>query len=407
MGLSVVLQSILLRLLKRVEAAVLSVVEWFRNDFMVLNGRRIVIVALLIATYSLLSQYTAKRFYASSDMPPAFRNMDMSSALRLTHDYLDSNEVGSDTILVLGDCVAYGHGSAKSFSHYLNFPGRRIVNLSMQSYNYSLMLDSIDYAARKGVKNFVLQIHPFENFFKESKNWKKQAGERTAEDMTTEEILQLSSVIWRKKSLAMINTQRSFSFREENTNDSFWQPYSNWLRTDFLASFDLFRNRFIVDNVLGIQASYFSIANRRRNSFAKPMTIDRQIEIFKRDSLQWLWKSFVIEDFQEFEKAIVSYSPQARIAKYAQEKKLKLAFVMVPTFIDKIIKYTQLSRVDFISANEVYKQVAKSYGASYYDYLDDPNFPAYMYHYDNLTADGHKVFGSSLQGDLGNEFTQN
>ncbi|WP_033069316.1 hypothetical protein [Thalassospira australica] len=376
---------------------------WLKTDFMQITPLRFGLIILFVATASLISQLIARQFYAADDMPPPFRNMDMSTALVQTQEYLDAQGIGPNTVLILGDCVAYGHGATKSFTHSLKLPNYQIVNLSMQSFNYNLMLASIDYAYQKGVRNIIVQLHPFHNYLQDAQEWYIKAS-RSATEMNADELVDTSRKLWRDTGLAMINTQRRYSFHEQVKDGGFWSSYSAWLRSDLLGSFALYRNRYILDATSDIDESYFSFVSQRIDSYVDPLSDDQQVEILERDAMQPIWNAFVIRDQEEYESIIREYSPQTRISSYARQKGINTAFVMVPTFVDKVAEHTNIRRKDLEFSSSVFREIATQYDATYLDYLSNETLSTYMYHYDNLTAEGQKIFGKILEKDLNGTF---
>jgi hypothetical protein len=378
--------------------------DWYEQEFMRFTPRRLVLTILLVAVFSLASDRLTLGYYARDNMPPAFRNMDMASAVPNIRIYAAAQGIGPGTLLVLGDCVGYGNGSAKAFTHYLSVPGYRNVNVSMHSYNYNLMLLTIDEAVAKGVRDVVVQIHPFHNYRKDAAEWRDALAARygtgtTVADLDADELVAVAADEWRGTGVAMDSTQKRFSFHQSLDRTRMLE-FSSWLREDVAAHVGLYRNRYALDVALGLKTSFFSIMTNRVDSFTEPLPLKRQQEIFAAAEMDFLWKMFVISDRDAYAREMMDYSPQARFARYAQLKGINLVLLMVPTIVKQIDEYTVIGPDDLTFASEAFAAIARRYHAGYLDYLTDPELAKVMYHYDNLTAAGQQVFGAKLTRDL-------
>ena len=215
---------------------------WYAEDFMKLTPRRALFCAVYVAFFSWGSNIVASRYYASDDMPPPFRNMDMAAAWENMKLYMEAQKMGSQSMLVVGDCVAYGNGSAKAFPHYISSPDKQVVNLSMHSFNYELMLKTIDYAHSRGVRDIMVQLHPFHNYRKDASEFQTALTESmgskgvTIADISAADSVQVASNEWKEVSVAMDSKQRKFSFHK-SLEKSEVLKYSSWLRYDMLSHF--------------------------------------------------------------------------------------------------------------------------------------------------------------------------
>jgi hypothetical protein len=377
--------------------------EWYEQEFMRFTARRVVLTIVFVVLISLGTNPLAHRFYASDDMPPAFRNMDMATALPNIRDYAAAQQLGPGSLLVVGDCVGYGNGSAKAFTHYLQVPGLRNVNVSMHSFNYNLMLLTIDEAVASGVRDVVVQIHPFSYYRRDADRLRIVLEDRygkgtTVADLSADDLVAVAAREWRDTAVEMESTQAQFSFDRSIDRTRLLQ-FSQWLREDVASRVGLYRNRYALD-ALGLQVSFFSTMTNRADTFIDPMPMAQQEEIFTSARMEFLWKQFVIADRDTFAQEMMDYSPQARFARYAQLKGIRLVFVMVPSMHKKIEELTVIGPDDLTFASAAFAAIARRYGAGYLDYLTDDELATVMYHYDNLTAAGQRVFGERLTRDL-------
>lgn len=377
--------------------------EWYEQEFMRFTARRIVLTMVFVLLISLGTNPLAHRFYASDDMPPAFRNMDMATALPNIRDYVAAQQLGPGTLLIVGDCVTYGNGSAKAFTHYLKVPDLHNVNVSMHSFNHNLMLLTIDEAVGAGVRDVVVQIHPFAYYRRDAERWRTMLEERygkgtTVADLGVDDLVDVAAREWRDTAVTMESTQAQFSF-DHSIDRTRLVRFSQWLREDLASHIGLYRNRYALD-ALGLKSSFFSLMTERADTFTEVLSIDRQQEIFGSARLATLWGQFVINDRDAFAQLMMDYSPQARFARYARLKGIRLVFVMVPTIVEQIDKYTVIGPDDLPFASAAFKAIARRYGAGYLDYLTDAEMASGVYHYDNLTAAGQRVFGEKLTRDL-------
>jgi hypothetical protein len=108
----------------------------------------------------------------------------------------------------------------------------------------------------------------------------------------------------------------------------------------------------------------------------------------------------VITDREQYEQEMLDYSPQSRFARYAKEKGITLVTVMVATMVDEVQRQTVIKRDDLVFAANTFQKVARAHDSGYLNYLTDPELGAAMYHYDNLTASGQRLFGAKLTRDL-------
>jgi hypothetical protein len=195
----------------------------------------------------------------------------------------------------------------------------------------------------------------------------------------------------------MDSPQNAYSFAQ-SVDRSLMLRYSEWLREDVASRVPLFRNRFALDDALGIHASFYSIMTKRSDTYVDPLPDAQQSRIFQDEASYW--NLFVIHDKQTFKRDMADYSAVGYLAKYAQERGINIVFLMVPTFVDKIARDTVISRSDLVTASHIYRDIARSYGAGYIDYLDNQTLLPYMYHFDNITAAGQKKMGELLTKDL-------
>ena len=378
--------------------------EWYEQEFMRFTARRLVLTIAFVVLFSLGSDRLAVKFYASDDMPPAFRNMDMAGATQNIRDYMAAQDLGPGTLLIVGDCVGYGNGSAKAFTHYLKVPGLHNLNVSMHSFNYNLMLLTIDEAVARGVRDVVVQIHPFHPYRRDSDRWREVVEARfgkgmTVADMSAGDLVDVSAREWRDTAVTMESTQAEYSFDQSIDRTRLLQ-FSQWLREDVAPRVGLYRNRYAIDVALGLKTSFFSAMNDRADTFIDPMPMQDQQNIFASQRLDYFWKQFVIKDRAEFAQLMMDYSPQARFARYAQLKGIKLVFVMAPTIVKEVDAFTVIEPGDLTFASESFAAIARRYNVGYLDYLTDEELARVMYHYDNLTTTGQQVFGAKLTRDL-------
>ena len=346
---------------------------------------------LFLALFTYVAAGRTQAYYAAFEMPPSFRHMDASSLRQVLVDYLEAQQVGPDTLLVLGDCVAFGHGVKRSFSSYLKAPGLRVVNVSMQSFRYDLMLATIVEAQRRGVNNVLIQLHPFEDYAFEARMW--EALSLPAVDVgSAVDFVQQAEANWRRLSAA--TEQGSDNSYYLARSDTPWTAFSTLLRNDVLARWSLYRDRFAIDDWSQSRLSYYAERTHRIDSYARILPVERQIQILESQSD--FWPAFVISDREAYRSRVLKHSAPARLASTMRDLGMNAVFVWAPTFVDFLTEHTVLERQDLVTAASTMEGIVASFGYGFINLLEDPILDAQMMHYDNLTVQGQETMGNTL-----------
>lgn len=355
----------------------------------------------------LFTSFVAARtatYYRDMPAPPSFRHMDAMDLKRVLVDYLDAQHAGPDTVLVLGDCVAFGHGVIHPFPSMLKFPGYHVVNISMQSFRYDLMLLIIDEAMRRGVTHVLVQLHPFEDYVAEAAFWKRLKAQRLHQSIDTvpgvdalsaRELIDDAEANWRVMALAQKEgTERFYDYDQHVPTATL----TEWLRYDVLSAWPLYRDRFAIDDWSSLGLSYYTSRTHRTDSYVATLPEQQQRDIFK-SQLDFFAK-FVIADRPAYTADMERYSAAARIAAVLKAGNADAVFIMAPTFIDRIEANTSLRRADLAFASETMRRIVSARGFPYLNYLQDAELDAQMVHFDNLTAEGQRLLAGKLNADL-------
>lgn len=343
-------------------------------------------------------------YYRAMDTPPSFRHMDPMDLQRVLVDYLEAHDAGPDTVLVLGDCVAFGHGVTTPFPSMLSFPGYRVLNVSMQSFRYDLMLVVIQEALNRGVKHVIVQLHPFEDYRAEAAQWRHLRAQRTSQqddDVAGVDVLPATELVadaranWPVIALAIKEgTDRFYDYSEHLPTGTL----SSWLRYRVLSAWPLYRNRFAFDDWSGLKLSYYTERTHRQDSYVATLPDSQQQQIFADQAP--FFARFAIADRDAYVDSMTRYSGPARAAAVLQSAGADALFVMAPTFVDKIDAHTALHSDDLAFASDTMRRIVTARGFAYIDYLRDPELDAEMVHFDNLTAKGQQLLGRKLALDL-------
>jgi hypothetical protein len=346
-------------------------------------------------------------YYRSFEAPPSFRHFDPMDLKRVLLDYLDAHDAGPDTVLVLGDCVAFGHGVVTPFPSMLSFPGYRVLNVSMQSFRHDLQLIVLEEALARGVKHVLVQLHPFEDYAREAKQWRWLKAQRLGgaerdvpgvDRVSAQELIEDAKANWPVMALTIKGgTDRFYDYSEQLPTGTL----STLLRYHVLSAWPLYRNRFAVDDWSGLQVSYYTERTHRSDTYVTPLSEEMQRQIFKEQAE--FFTRFVIHDRAAYADDMARYSAPARLAAVLASAGADAVFVMVPTFIDKIEANSELRADDLVFASSTMRGIAASRGFRYVDYLTDPALVAEMMYFDNLTAKGQQLLGRRLADDLGRD----
>lgn len=373
---------------------------WFTREFLKVTILRVVIAAVMFAGASAFVNAGSKKYYADFIMPPSFRHVDYLERETFMRNYIDAQNLGPDDIVVLGDCVSFGHGVDLSYPAFINVEGKRIVNISMQSFNYNFMALTLDAAAEKGVKHFIIQLHPFEYYKFDEKAWRTLTSSNPATvKQGQSEWVEQTKVNWRQQNIG--NIQGMFEtglFKDYKP----WRNFSGVLRYDIRGKWKLFANRFAYDDWSGIDKSFYTSRTTRRRNFKVPLSRERQRKIIAKKTS--FWEYFILNDKPAFIESAKNHSPTKRMSAMLNERGLTATFLMVPTFVDFLTETTELTAEDMRAATQIYKDIAESHGHKFINLLDDPDLIPHMYHYDNLTFDGHMVMGKKLTNLLAGEY---
>lgn len=364
-------------------------------------------VLFAIGFLALFTWFTAERtaaYYRGLSAPPSFRHLDAMDLKRVLTDYLDAHHAGPDTVLVLGDCVAFGHGVIDPFPSLLRLPGYRVLNISMQSFRYDLMLIVIDEAMRRGVKNVMVQLHPFEDYTAEAAFWKRLKAQRlrttvdqvpAASGLSAAELLADAEANWRVMALSHLEgTERFYEYSAHFPTATL----SAVLRYDLLSAWPLYRDRFAFDDWSGLDLSYYTTRTERADSYVETLPEAQQRDIFK--SQADFFAKFIIHDRSAYAAEMSNFSAAARMAKVLSSNGANALFIMAPTFVDKLEANTALKGEDLAFASQTMREIVGRYSFPYLDYLRDPELDEQMVHFDNLTARGQRLLAQRLTADL-------
>jgi hypothetical protein len=350
----------------------------------------------------LVAQRTAE-YYGAMSAPPSFRHMDPMDLKRVLIDYLDAHRPGPDTVLVLGDCVAFGHGVVTPFPGMLEVPGYRVLNISMQSFRFDLMLIVLDEAMQRGVKHVVIQLHPFGEYRNDAAQWRRlkaqragttEAGIGGVRSSTPAELIADADANWKVIALTLKSDERFFDAGERLPTGTL----TSALRYDVLSAWPLYRSRFAFDDWSGFGFSYFTERTHRTDSYLETLPEAQHRQIFAEQAD--FFRRFVISDRSAYAGEMTEYSATARIASVLRAANADAVFVMAPTFVEKIAANTELPAADLQFVSDTMRQVVEAHGFRYLDYLADADFEAEMVHFDNVTAKGQQMLGERLNRDL-------
>jgi hypothetical protein len=379
--------------------------QWFMSELLKVTLLRVIIVALIVVTTTSWVNARSQKYFSTFTMPPSFRHVDVIHREAFLMEYLRAQNLDENTIIVFGDCVTFGHGVKQSYTEHLQIPGKRVVNVSMQSFQMNLMTIALDYATEQGVTDFVVQLHPFENYRAEQSSWTSTATSypvSVAENSDDSyDYLQQSIVNWRVQSVAQ---HRKLYQTGLYLDRAPWIKTSQHIRYDFLSKIKVLATRYAFDDWFGIDKSYYSYRTFRRDNFKKPLSSERQISIIEKKPA--FWRYFIVEDKNEFLTEAVHASAPKRLASILNDKGLRAVFMMVQTFTDVMAAHSDLTVEDMQASAEVYGKIVQAENHAYINLLEDPELTAHMYHYDNLTIEGQKLMGEKLSIMLTEEFSR-
>ncbi len=358
--------------------------------------------ALFLWLFTIAVDSRTATYYRDMPAPPSFRHMDAMDLKRVLFDYLDAHAAGPDTVLVLGDCVAFGHGVVQPFPQLIELPGFRLLNISMQSFRYDLMLLVIDEALRRGVRQVLVQLHPFEDYRAEATFWKRLKSQRLGTDavpgvssLSPRELIDDAEQNWRVMALA--NTEGTERFYDYDAHFP-TATLSGLLRYQLLSAWPLYRSRFAVDDWSGLQLSYYTARTHRSDSYTATLPESQQREIFAAQAD--FFARFVIDDRDAYASEMAEYSAAARIASVLEGAGAEAVFMMAPTFVNKIERNTSLTRADLEFASTTMRAIVGRRGYAYLDYVRDAELGDQMVHFDNLTAVGQQMLARRVASDL-------
>jgi len=376
---------------------------WFTREFLKVTLLRVAFVALILIATSSWIKVRTQTYFSAMTMPPSFRHVDVIHREAFLLEYLRAHNLDENTVVVFGDCVTFGHGVKRSYTDYLEIPGKRVVNVSMQSFQVNLMSVALDYAIKQGVTDFIVQLHPFENYPAEQGSWTSITRSNPTNSGTDPEsdldYLKQSRVNWRVQSVAQNPKLYQIGLFEVRKP---WIEFSQYLRYDFLSKLKIFATRYAFDDWSGLDKTYYSYRTFRRDNFKKQLPTERQISIIEKKPA--FWRYFIVKDKEEFVKLANYASVPKRLATILNDKGLKGVFIMVPTFTKVMAEYSDLSVKDMQTSAEIYGNIVRAENQKYINLLEDPELTAHMYHYDNLTIEGQKLMGKKLSGMLAEEF---
>ena len=359
-------------------------------------------IAFLWLFTGIVSKRTAD-YYGAMTAPPSFRHMDPMDLRRVLIDYLDAHHAGPDTVLVLGDCVAFGHGVINPFPGLLQLPGYRMLNISMQSFRPDLMLIVLDEARQRGVKHFLIQLHPFGEYRNEAEQWRRLRAQRTnttaadvegVRTVTPAALIADAEANWKVIALTLKSDERFYDEGERVPTGTL----TSALRYDLLSAWPLYRDRFAFDDWSGFGFSYYTERTHRTDSYNATLPESQQRQIFAEQAD--FFRRFVIADRPAYVDEMTNYSATARFASVLKSFNADAVFVMAPTFVDKIAAHTALPADDLRFVSDTMRKIVTDHGFRYLDYLGDPGLDAEMVHFDNLSATGQRILGDRLNRDL-------
>lgn len=287
--------------MKRFFDTALAAWLWFVREFLRLTWLRALFIAGLFGLCSLFINAKSDQYYAGLTMPPSFRHVGDLDRDRVFFNYLKAHKVDENTVLVFGDCVTFGHGVKKLFTEFMDIDGHRIVNLSMQSMNYSLASMLIEAAYERGVRKVIIQLHPFENYPAEQSSWmslSKSFPQAGYQEYGNNIAYGPQSRVNRRWLISgYMKGVREIGLFEKTRP---WRHLSANLKYDILGNWCLFANRFAFDDWSSIDKSKFAHRTNRIDSYKIPLTKEYQQSIIKKKSA--FWKYFIIEDEEEFIK---------------------------------------------------------------------------------------------------------
>jgi hypothetical protein len=373
-------------------------------EFMKFTWLRVALILGFLAIFNVAATAISNRVLIEAEVPPSYRHLDELGLKSLTERVLDLKGVGPDTILIMGDCIAFGHGVKLPFSSHMNIPGRNILNISMQSMKPYLMTSVLGAARERGVEDVIIQLHPFENYAYDQISWEKFNEDFPVANLpdgaqlpTGDKLLEQSQRHWFESTIRrQLFTPKDYLFKHPDWGYR-WVGLSTYLRFHILNNIPLYRDRYLVDYA-GPKLSFFSSRTNRADSFRGQLSQERQIEILK--SKTSFWKLFDLSEDDTYRDRIMKSSAPARQAAYMDHAGMNATFLLAPTFMDKMVKHTLLEEEDFQIMRSVLRDSVVQYGADFIDLLDDPELGENMHHYDNLTVVGHQILGERLSAML-------
>ena len=364
------------------------------SDFMKFTPLRLLLISLFIIAIVQYSSAKKEEYLAAQEVPPSYRHMDELFLEHIIDDTLAAKKVDGSTLLILGDCVAFGHGVIRPFSSYLSVPNYDILNISMQTFAFALMESTIQKAADLGVKNVVIQLHPFTDFKAEADRWSRAYIPHSEEADVLLNGTSFAEVA--KQNWKNYTTVRNIYRKGKNGLyfDKYqWLQMSSILRYEILRHIPLYRDRFIIDD-MALKRSTFSKRQNRIDSYTKPLPEHRQIEILVKKAR--FFENFKINNPNEYMETLHQISAPARMAAILESNGMRGIFVLAPTFVEKMVENTGIQHEDFNIMRQMIKKSVESRGSIFIDFLEDEELSKNMRHFDNITVLGHKILARKL-----------
>lgn len=366
------------------------------REFMRFSWLRVGLIAIFLVLFNFGATAISNAVLVKAEVPLSYRHMDELGLRPLAHRLLHLKNVGPETLLVMGDCITFGHGVKLPYPSFMTIPQRNILNISMQSMNPNLMLSVLGAAHARGVRDVIIQLHPFEDYSREQESWillsqqyPVSMNSNYPNDVDPKNILTQSQENWYRQMLGKYFR----SVPEALLSFLNWRRLSILLRYHILPSVPLYRDRHLIDYA-GPKLSYFSNRTDRIDSYRGHVKPDRQLQILK--SQEALWKKFDVSEDNTYHERVIEVSAPARMAAYMREVGMKGTFFLAPTFVEKMTDHTILEDEDFEIMRRALRDAVLQHGARFIDFLDDPELAANMQHFDNLTVEGHKLLGKRL-----------
>ncbi len=375
-----------------------------------LTWRRLLLTLALFALMNagIAAARLPQRHLAELSMPPSFRHMDEATMRVGVQDYLAAQDIGPHCVLVMGDCVTFGHGVRQSYTDFLEYRDRRVVNLSMQSLHPALTLLIVEEAGQAGVRDFIFQLHPFEHYSLKTavdSFWRRSnpdehgrplPGEPDLPALDDAQLMQFAREQFRAFSLSMIPSKKLWygPFK-----DAVWEA-STVLRLDLLSRLPAYRQRFLIDTFYGLRHSTYSDRWQRIDSYTRPLPPARQASILGHPDREAFFAAFKVEDPQAFQDEQARFGLISALASYFSRNGMTAVFFMVPTIVDVVDANTVIEARDLRDASSAYRAIVEAHGLTYLDYLEEPQLSNHMRHFDNLTVEGQRRLADRLNADL-------